>query len=89
MLEQFEKIGSDALAALANVSGAEQLEEFRIKYIGRKGLVTSMLSQIGNFSPEEKPKAGQIANKVKRVTRGFRRSEKNTDRIRIKANPAY
>ncbi len=66
MLEQFEKIGKDALGALNGVADTAALEEFRIKYLGRKGQVTQMLSQIGQLSREEKPKAGQLANKIKK-----------------------
>ena len=72
MLEQFEKIGKEALAALKNIEDSAAMEEFRIKYLARKGQVTEMLSQIGKFSAEEKPKAGQLANKVKKeVTAAF------------------
>jgi phenylalanyl-tRNA synthetase alpha chain len=72
MLEQFEKTGEEALAELQKVTDLAALEEFRIKYLGRKGQVTRMLSQIGKFPPEEKPKAGQLANKVKKdVARAF------------------
>ena len=72
MLEQFEKTGEQALAELQKVTDLAALEDFRIKYLGRKGQVTQMLSQIGKFPPEEKPKAGQLANKVKKdVTAAF------------------
>ncbi len=83
MLEQFENIGKAAHAELQKVSDSASLEEFRIKYLGRKGQVTQMLSQIGQFPPEEKPQAGQLANKVKKevtaafegVKKGFLKSE--------------
>ncbi len=65
MLEQFEKIGKEALADIKNVSDLKSLEEFRIKYLGRKGLVLQMLSEIGKLPREEKPKGGQLANKIK------------------------
>jgi len=72
MLEQFEKTGEEALSELQKVTDLAALEEFRIKYLGRKGQITQMLSQIGKFPPEEKPRAGQLANKVKKdVTRVF------------------
>jgi len=72
MLEQFEKIGSEALETLKKVTDSQKLEEFRIKYLGRKGLVTEMLSKIGQFPKEEKPRAGQLANMVKKeVTAAF------------------
>ena len=65
MLEQFEKIGKEAIADLKNITDLDSLEQFRIKYLGRKGLVIQMLSQIGKLPPEIKPQAGQLANKVK------------------------
>jgi phenylalanyl-tRNA synthetase alpha chain len=72
MLEQFEKIGKEALSDLKKVTDLESLEQFRIKYLGRKGLVIDMLSQIGKFPKDLKPQAGQLANKVKvEVTKAF------------------
>jgi len=66
MLERFEKIGQDALAELKEVKDAASLENFRLKYLSRKGLVTQMLSQVGSFPPDQRPAAGQIANQVKK-----------------------
>lgn len=72
MLEQFEKTGKQALEDLSQVDDAQALEQFRIKYLGRKGEVTQMLSRIGEFPADEKPKAGQLANKIKKeVTDAF------------------
>lgn len=74
MLEQFEKTGKDALAELRQVGDLSALEQYRIKYLSRKGQVTQMLSQIGRFSPKQRPAAGQLANKVKNeVTDAFER----------------
>ena len=78
MLEQFERIGKDALAALKKVTDAATLEDFRIKYLGRKGQITQMLGQISQLTLEQKPRAGQLANKIKKeVTEAFERL-KNT-----------
>ena len=66
MLEKFETIGKDALAGLKKVTDLKVLEEYRIQYLGRKGQITQMLSQIGQFPPEQKPQAGQLANKIKK-----------------------
>ncbi len=72
MLEQFKKTGKDALADLKKVTDLTALEEFRIKYLGRKGRIIRMLSQIGKLPPEQKPLAGQLANKIKKeVTKAF------------------
>jgi phenylalanyl-tRNA synthetase alpha chain len=82
MLEQFEKIGEQALAELQKVADLAALEEFRIKYLGRKGQVTQMLSQIGKFPPEQKPKAGQLANKVKKDVTSVFNEKKNALKAR-------
>jgi len=72
MLEEFQKIGQAALAELKKVRDVASLEEFRIKYLSRKGQVMQMLSQIGRFSPEERPHAGQVINQIKKeVTDAF------------------
>lgn len=65
MLEQFNQIRELALQDLDAVGDLGQLEVFRIKYLGRKGQVIQMLSQIGKLPKEQKPQAGQIANKIK------------------------
>jgi len=66
MLEQFDKIGKDALADLKKVKDFAALEDFRIRYLGRKGQITQMLGQIGQFPPQERRAAGQLANKIKK-----------------------
>jgi phenylalanyl-tRNA synthetase alpha chain len=77
MLEQFEKTGKDALAALKEVTEPAALENFRIKYLSRKGQITQMLSQIGQLSPEQRRTAGQLANKIKKeITKEFEQLKK-------------
>jgi phenylalanyl-tRNA synthetase alpha chain len=70
MLEQFEQVGQQALAELEQTSDLQALEAFRIKYLGRKGSVTQLLSQIGQLPKEEKPQAGQLANRIKKEVTG-------------------
>ena len=72
MLEQFTQIGDQARAALKEVKDAESLEAFRIEYLGKKGSVTGMLSQIGKLPKEQKRQGGQLANKIKQeITAAF------------------
>ena len=65
MKEQLEKIRQEALAAMSAVSGPEELEELRIRYLGKKGELTAVLKQMGKLSPEERPVIGQLANEVR------------------------
>ncbi len=88
MLEQFEQIGLEALDQLKAVTNPAQLEEFRVKYLGRKGKVTGMLSQIGQLPPEQKRDGGQLANKIKKeVTSAFDRIKANLGSAQISVGP--
>ena len=86
MLEQFEEVGQQALEELKTVADPKALEDYRIKYLGRKGQVTQLLSQIGALPREEKPKAGQLANRIKKeVTAAF---EERKGALEATAKPA-
>ncbi len=64
-LEQFNQVGQQALAELQQVQDGEQLEQYRIKYLSRKGLVTNLLAGLGGLPKELRPQAGQLANQIK------------------------
>lgn len=82
MLEQFDKTGKDALAELRQVADTSALEQYRIKYLGRKGLVTRMLSQIGRVPAEQRREAGRLANKVKKdVAEAFERLKSTLQQV--------
>ena len=90
MPEQFEKIGEDALSKLKKVNDLSALEEFRIKYIGRKGRLSRMLSRIGQLPPEQKAAAGQLANKIKKeVTGAFEQLKKQLSQSQQKAGELF
>ena len=83
MLEQFKKTGKEALSELKKISDMPALEQFRIKYLSRKGRITQMLGEIGSLPREIKPEAGQLANKVKNeVTQAFEQLKKSLTKSR-------
>lgn len=72
ILEQFKAVGEKALADLKQVSDSAELEKFRLRYLSRKGEVTSLLGQLGTLPKEIKPQAGKLANQVKnKVKKAF------------------
>jgi len=88
MLENFKKTGAEALDALKKVTSPEQLEEFRIKWLGRKGEVTQMLSRIGNLATEQRREGGQLANNIKKeVTAAFEQLREELGKSEAKAEP--
>jgi phenylalanyl-tRNA synthetase alpha chain len=82
MLEDFKTIGNEALEAIKGVTDTVALEDFRIKYLGRKGSVIGMLSQIGKLPASERKEGGQLANKIKNeVTSAFEAAKKSLSSV--------
>lgn len=65
MKEQLEKIRTEALGLIRTIASLQALEDARVRFLGRKGLVTEVLRGLGQLSAEERPVIGQIANEVK------------------------
>ena len=51
--------------ALASASLMEALEEARVRFMGKKGELTSLLRSLGKLSSEERPTAGQALNELR------------------------
>ena len=63
--DDLNRIRAEATAQLAGASGKKELEELRVRYLGKKGEVTAILKQMGKLSPEERPVVGKLANEVR------------------------
>ncbi len=68
MRETLEKIKAEALLALSAPDA--NIEELRIKYLGKKGELTAVLRGMGKLTPEERPVIGQLANDVRAEIEG-------------------
>ena len=56
---------AEAASELSALDNPADLEELRIKYLGRKGLFTGLLRNLGQVDPEERPRLGKLANQIK------------------------
>ena len=65
MKQQLELIKKAAEEQLACAETIEALEDARIKYLGKKGELTSILKGMGGLSAEERPVIGALANEVR------------------------
>lgn len=65
MKEQIEKIRQDAAQLIEDCGELKLLDDLRVKYLGKKGALTSILKQMGGLSAEERPAVGQLANSVR------------------------
>jgi phenylalanyl-tRNA synthetase alpha chain len=64
-LKRVDAIENEITGALLQCKTAQEAEDLRIKYLGRKGVLTEILRTISGLSDEEKKEVGQRANIVK------------------------
>jgi phenylalanyl-tRNA synthetase alpha chain len=65
MKEQLMGIKTQAEKELEIAASIQDLENIRVKYLGKKGELTSVLRGMGALSAEERPVIGQLANEVR------------------------
>jgi phenylalanyl-tRNA synthetase alpha chain len=65
--ESYLNLKNNAIALITGAEGREELEELRVKYLGRKGEINRMLAEIPKMAGEEKIRVGEAINDLKRV----------------------
>jgi len=65
MKERLQQLEREIKEALSNAQTPEQLEGLRIKYIGRKGVLTDMIKSIREAPADERPYVGKMINLLK------------------------
>ncbi|MBR6753472.1 MAG: phenylalanine--tRNA ligase subunit alpha [Clostridia bacterium] len=65
MRENLDLISREMQEAMQNVSSLQELEALKVKVLGKKGSLTALLRSMGQLSPEERPKAGQMINETR------------------------
>lgn len=64
-INQINAIKLDALSDLSTLDSVDQLENWRVKYLGRKGDLTSILRGISNLTFDDRKAVGAKANRLR------------------------
>ncbi len=64
-MDELKGLVSQATAAIAAADELQVLEQIRVEYLGKKGLLTEQMKSLGKMSAEERPAAGQAINQAK------------------------
>ena len=84
MKEQIEEIQKNSLEELKNINDLQNLNEVKVKYLGKKGQLTTVLRGMGALAPEERPIIGSMVNKVRDLLEEeFTKKEKELKRIEL------
>ncbi|MFV0414714.1 MAG: phenylalanine--tRNA ligase subunit alpha [Oscillospiraceae bacterium] len=65
MKDALGKIKQEATAQIHAAPGEAELEQLRVRFLGKKGELTAILKQMGSLSAEERPVIGALANEVR------------------------
>ncbi len=65
MRQQLEEIKKKTEKILEENFSQEELNEIKVKILGKKGELTNILKEMGKVSAEERPAIGQLANKIR------------------------
>ncbi|MEA5446494.1 phenylalanine--tRNA ligase subunit alpha [Gammaproteobacteria bacterium AB-CW1] len=64
-MEDLERLSREAEAAIEAAEDLRQLDDIRVRYLGKKGELTALLKSLGKLPADERPAAGQAINKAK------------------------
>lgn len=65
MQEKLQALKEEALAAVEACADNGELEECRIKYLGKKGTITAQMKMMKDVPPESRKEVGQLINELK------------------------
>src|SRR3954452_11264284 len=67
MLDRIEEIHDEGLAAIDAEGSNEELEELRVRLLGRKAELPNLLRGVGELPPEQRGQVGKRANEVRKA----------------------
>ena len=70
-------------------ANTDELETFRIKYLGTKGIIKDLFEQFKSTSPEEKRVLGKVLNEFKQLTEARYQLQPRRGEPRLHAYSAY
>ncbi len=66
-VDDLANIVAEAEGQVTSAQNLSALDALRVQYLGKKGVLTAQLKQLGSLPPEQRPAAGQAINQAKRT----------------------
>ncbi|OPL09262.1 MAG: phenylalanine--tRNA ligase subunit alpha [delta proteobacterium ML8_F1] len=64
MESQLKEIVAAAEATIEEVTTSRELDDFRVHYLGKKGVLKELMKGMGKLSPQERPQMGKLGNEA-------------------------
>ena len=65
MNDELSRITEDILEKIGRSDSLEKLNDIRVEFLGKKGRITSVMKNMKDLAPEERPKFGQMVNDMR------------------------
>jgi phenylalanyl-tRNA synthetase alpha chain len=65
MIERIEELRSQAQQAIADAQGSEELEQLRVRFLGRKAELPQLLRGVAGLEPSQRAAVGKAANQAR------------------------
>jgi phenylalanyl-tRNA synthetase alpha chain len=65
MEDDLQRLLQQLMKGTAEAKSEQDLEQLRIRFFGKKGELTAALKQMGQLTPEERPRVGQLVNTIR------------------------
>jgi len=70
MKEKMEKIKNEAIALIKKAPTSSELNDIRVKYLGKTGEISLLMRDMANVPKEERPNMGKLVNELREVVEG-------------------
>jgi phenylalanyl-tRNA synthetase alpha chain len=67
MIDRIDELRREGEAAVAGASGSAELEDVRVRYLGRKAELPNLLRGVAQLPPEQRGEVGRAANEARRA----------------------
>ena len=65
MQEKITALRADCTQEIEQCTTSLQLQEVKVKYMGKSGLITALLKGMKDVAPEDRPKVGSMVNQLR------------------------
>lgn len=74
--EQIEKVKNSLLEDIKSVKNSDELNDLKVKYLGKKGMISELNQLIRDIPNEQKKEFGQSVNEVRGIFTEFYEAKK-------------
>ncbi len=76
MKDKIKMITEEANSAIEKSAGVDNLNDIRVKFLGKKGELSKLLKGMKDVAPEDRPKIGQMVNEARASIEGLMEKKK-------------